>query len=358
MEQQDFDLYFNITYLLCSFFCFCYILQLTVGKNIPKKIDTILIITFSLLYALLFGFRGAEVGSDTSQYMRLFTYINSKEFSYDNFRDYFFIFISKIVGEFTTNPSYMLLVVSSLYLFVFYKFLKNLPIMNKFIIFFIFTSLFFFKSMGINILRQGIAEMLFLLSLTYALSKEKKNYIITSVLTVLSHATMIIPVIVFLISKKYYNVNTSKLIILFVLTIILSAANLDFNLVLSNISIINSNYKGYITPSDFTLELYEIGFKPKFVFFNTFFFALGLVLIKYYKDLISPFYKRIFFSYTILSCIFFLMFNIPYSDRVGLFSWCLIPLIVYPYFSIIKMKNPIWKWGIFAVCLILFLTFN
>jgi len=358
MEQQDFDLYFNITYLLCSFFCFCYILQLTVGKNIPKKIDSILIITFSLLYALLFGFRGEEVGSDTSQYIRIFAFVNSNQFSFDLFTDYFFIFLSLIVGYFTNNPSYMLLIVALLYLALFYKFLINLPIKNKLLIFFVFVSMFFFKSMGINILRQGLAEMLFLVSLTFSMKGERKKYIITTVLTFLSHSTMIIPIIVYLLSKKFYNTKTNALAIVFLMSIILSFLSVDLSLILNNLPFIGDKYLKYLNPTSSISASYDTGFKPQFVFFNTIFFILGYLLIKYFKVYITPFYKRVFFTYTLLSCILFLMFNIPYSDRIGLFSWALIPIIVYPYFSILKSKILFWRWGIYVFCIILFLIFN
>ena len=34
-----------------------------------------------------------------------------------------------------------------------------------------------------------------------------------------------------------------------------------------------------------------------------------------------------------LSIIFFLCFQIPYSDRIGLFSWMMLPILMAPYFS-------------------------
>lgn len=358
MVLQDFDLYFNLIYILCAFFCFLYLLLLTNKKNVPPPVDSILIILFSFLYALLFGFRGKEIGSDTAQYMNIFTYVNSNEFSLEKFTDYFYIFLSKSVGYFTVNPSYMLLIVALLYLVLFYNFLINLPTKNKFLIFFVFVSMFFFKSMGINVLRQGLAEMLFLVSLIFSMKGERKKYIITSILAFLSHSTMIIPMMIYLISKKYYNVKPNKLVIIILVSIILGYLKMDINLIFNNLPFIGDKYLTYLNPTNSMSELYEIGFKPQFVFFNILFFILGYVLIKYFKEFITLFYRRVFFTYTLLSCILFLMFSIPYSDRIGLFSWTLIPIIVYPYFSILKRKIFLWRWGIYIFCIILFLIFN
>src|SRR5690606_38193257 len=163
---------------------------------------------------------------------------------------------------------------------------------------------------------------------------------------------------VYLLSKKFYNTKTNALAIVFLMSIILSFLSEDLSLILNNLPFIGDKYLKYLNPTSSISASYDTGFKPQFVFFNTIFFILGYLLIKYFKVYITPFYKRVFFTYTLLSCILFLMFNIPYSDRIGLFSWALIPIIVYPYFSILKSKILFWRWGIYVFCIILFLIFN
>lgn len=358
MDLSSFNLYFICTYLLSVLLVFLYLCRPKENQDISTMTDKGIIIGFSILYILLFGFRGRDVGADTAVYINLFTAINSNHISIVNMPDYFFVILSKVVYYFSGNASHMLLTVSIIYFYLLYAFINNYSLKKRFILFFIFTSMFFFKSMGINIIRQGLAEMFFLVSLTHSLKKDKKKYILFSFLSVICHTTLIIPIIVFLISKRMIHIKPDQLLLLFLSGIILGFFNISLlSIMNNNIIFLSEHYLDYFNSQSFD-ELYKIGFKPQFVLFNTLFFILGYAILKYYSTYVTLFYKRIFITYTLLSIILFLMFNIPYSDRIGLFSWCLTPTIAFPYFTIYKKNMIVWRWGIFIFCVILFFTFN
>src|SRR5690625_2341324 len=72
---------------------------------------------------------------------------------------------------------------------------------------------------------------------------------------------------------------------------------------------------------------YRIGFRADFALFNTFFLFIFLFINKKTKD---DQYKDLLIYYILSSCVFFLSFQIPYSDRIGLFSWFTIPILFSP----------------------------
>lgn len=356
MKLEEFNFFQTVIYFLCAFISFLCLLRITNGKHIPYKLDVFFLILFSSLYMLLFGFRDKEVGSDTYNYVRIFNLVNTNNFNQEELNDYLFIYLSKIIGFVSDNPRYILVLVAMIYILLFYIFLRKIPSKNKIIIFFVFVSTVFFKNMGINILRQGIAEMFFLLSLMFSMNDKKIKYVLISIFSFFTHATLIIPIIVYYLSNKIIGIKINALISVYLIAIVLSYLNWDLNLIIDNLPFIDVKYLKYINSEDSLADFYETGFKFRFVFFNTIYLSLGYIIIKYFNYQVSVFYRRIFITYVILSCIYFLMFNIPYSDRIGLFSWCLIPLIVYPFFSNTERKINILRWGIF-VCSILMFVF-
>lgn len=205
--------------------------------------------------------------------------------------------------------------------------------------------------MGINIQRQGIAFSLFFCAITYYQLQNKK--FITYLLYILAfmfHASIIIPIVAFFVSKKIKAVKIPLLI--YLLSTGLSLVNFNFYGVLEQIPIINilveERLEGYLNIDE---ERYRIGFRPDFWFFNTIFLFIGYYTYRNIKKLSVniEFYKTIFFSYIFTSSFFFLMFSYGFSDRYGVLSWIFIPFLLLPYVDYRK------KIGLFNV-LILYLV--
>ena len=82
-------------------------------------------------------------------------------------------------------------------------------------------------------------------------------------------------------------------------------------------------------------SLYITGFKVQFVAFNSFFLFLFIYIYEQINKLQVFHDYKVYLKYYILSSsVFFLMFHIPYSDRVGLMSWVVIPVLCSPVFSV------------------------
>ena len=148
--------------------------------------------------------------------------------------------------------------------------------------------------------------------------------------------------------------------IVFITSTILSLGKVPIYDFLIKIPIVNKIFVDKISNySSVDLDSYKIGFRPDFFIFNVFFAIVGFYGYKYYdKKNENLFYKRTYNMYLMLSGVFFLMFNSGYSDRYGIFSWVLIPILVSPFFDDFKVKNVfINKGTIILVCFILGITF-
>jgi hypothetical protein len=82
---------------------------------------------------------------------------------------------------------------------------------------------------------------------------------------------------------------------------------------------------------------YEIGFKPQFAIFNSVFLFLGLYLLKNLK--VKEKFRILLKYFMLSSILFFMAFQIPFSDRWGLFSWIVIPIIMGQFFSLYNPKR-------------------
>ncbi len=88
--------------------------------------------------------------------------------------------------------------------------------------------------------------------------------------------------------------------------------------------------------------------EDQFVVFNTVFLVIlsyiSRVVLKYHI-LLKEEYDILFRYFLVASFVFFMAFQIPYSDRWGLFSWITIPILMAPVFTFsktnMKFKTPI-----------------
>jgi hypothetical protein len=204
---------------------------------------------------------------------------------------------------------------------------------NPLLIFFSFISMFYFQSLGINIIKQGVSISFLLLAIVnYQLFRNKKLlWIIPFILSILFHFTSAIAVFSYICILYFKNVKTKSYYLFYLGCLVLSLLSISFLNVKDYLSflIIDTNKaEGYLSGVD---EVYTIGFKTQFVAFNTVFLLLFIYIKSYVVQ--NSYYDNVLKYYLVLSGVFFLTFQIAYSDRWGLFSWIVIPVLVAPIFS-------------------------
>lgn len=299
------------------------------------KTNQFLVVIFGLLWILLFGFRDLDVGSDTRAY--IFAYdnflSNSGSTASEEFKDFGYYIYMVLISQISTSERLFLVLFDFIYLFpLLYLFLK-IKTNHVFILFFSFCSFFFFKSMGINVMRQGVGVSFFLLGLWYFFEDRKKKAYLLFLIGYLFHGSLLISIATIFIAEKIKNLKVPVMI--FVGAIVLAFIGFDFSLLFAKVPVLNflfeERLQSYIEYDD---AGYETGFRLNFIVFNSIFALIGIYFHKKGANETIPYYNKILYSYLILSAVFFLMFTLPFSDRTGILSWILIPLLLLPLIQV------------------------
>jgi hypothetical protein len=344
IHKENFIVIFNLLYTITFLIVFFSAIRLDVLRNrkpsfkIWNRIGFIIII----LYILLIGFRAYDVGTDTGNYYLFNWQLGFKSTGFELLFDWLIRLIKLMRWSFTV----FLLLVSFCFFYSFYRGFKNIAAYyntSVLLIIFSFTSLFFVSSLSTNVIRQGLSLALLVLAYSIWLkSQHIKKIIFILVLSYLCHITSVIPISIFLFCQYFgKKFKIQYFLMLYILGIILSFANFG----LLNVSPFLKDILGGERRADYLTnqaEEYVVGFKPQFVAFNTVF----LVLFYYGSNKLlksRPEWKLqydILFRYFLLaSFVFFMAFQIPFSDRWGLFGWITIPLLSAPFFSMNLRKS-------------------
>lgn len=342
------DILFDRLFLTLYFtVCFIVFIFMQVGyynNRESSKLQGYFLLLFSISFLVLFGYRNFEVGVDTMTYLSMFG--NSDDFL---FVDFGFGFLNKFLNGRVTERGFIFLM-AFLYMVPLYFAIVRFSTKNKLLLFFCIISFFFFKSMGINTIRQGVAFSLFFLSLSY-----KKNRWVKFLLTFLAlsmHLSMIFPIIVYGASKYLKNLKI-PFIIFFICTL-LSFVKFNIYGLLQNIPLlaIADKIDAY---SNIDSGDYKIGFRFDFFLFNLLFVLIGYFI---YKRVDEPYkYSRYLSSYLILSGVFIVMFNSGFSDRYGFLSWIFIPLLILPVLNGEKINRLITITSILYFCFFIAMVF-
>lgn len=336
IDSKNFYLIYNTIY----FFYFLIIIFLIAYNSFNKKVisnnlGTILSFLVLSCFASVVGFRQFDIGADTNSYLLIWENLSSDR---DNF-EFVFNWLMSLLKNFGLNYWVFLFLISSLFHFTLLASCKNISTYykaNVFFILFLFFSLFFTLNMSINIIRQGLSLVVLLYAYSLFLKEDKKS-IIYAILACAIHTTSIIPIIIFIISV-YFNRFLSLKWLLLIYFSSLVLAFLDFGILniapyLSNL-LSDNRRVGYLDASS---DIYTVGFKPQFVAFNSVILLFALIANYYNRysidNTFSTNYTIVLRYYLLTSALFYLVFQIPYSDRWGLFSWIVIPILIIPYFS-------------------------
>jgi hypothetical protein len=266
------------------------------------------------------------------------------------------VFFNYVVSRLTSNERLYIYIFDCFIVIPIVVAIANIKARNAFFLFFIFCSFFFFKTIGINIMRQGVALGFFLLGLSLYFKNYKRIAMIFFVAALLFHFSILLPLFFFFFCN--YFKTPKYFIYVYIFSIFLSFFGFGFAFLASKFSFMSfifedNRLSSYANSGD---DFYEVGFRLNFVIFNSFFAFIGHYLYVNRAELSFKYYNTIYFSFLLLSSVFFLSFDFSYSDRSGLLSWILIPLLLVPFDNFIIIKNGTFK--VFILCILLFIYFN
>ncbi|MGV0939090.1 EpsG family protein [Empedobacter sp. ULE_I140] len=361
-DKLIFDSLYNILYFsfALSVLLFSFQIDFKGYTKITHKIGKCLTLFFLVAYILLIGTRAYDVGTDTVNYYKFNWQMDTKSDGGEFLLVWIVQFVKIIGGSFT----WFLLLISFIFFYLNYKTYYQIgKIFNTNVIFILFSliSLFFTKSLSINIIRQGLA----LAILTYAYSKwfnQNKitiELILLLLVSMISHTTSIVPIFIFtFLQWKTKKISINFFLFIYITGIVLSVINIGLLNIAPFLNNIITDRRSIYIAKDSDLE-YSVGFKPNFILFNTIFLLIFYYRLKKIRE-VSQYekYENLLKYFIVTSFLFFMTFQIPYSDRWGLFSWIAIPILATPIFSYRNYKKfYIFPWVIFFILVFSFFIF-
>ncbi|MBL4745964.1 MAG: EpsG family protein [Flavobacteriaceae bacterium] len=322
--------YLQIYYaVLIAFFIVVFVLiNTTQNKQRVLEVSYVFTVLFLLFSSFLWGLRPVHIGADTLGYMYKYVeycqYQSIDELPIDLSSDIFFMFTQYLFSRYFSYTIFFLFISVFIHFSV-YKvvalFVKKDKVYDIQIYFiFLFCALFSFPSLHSNILRNGLGVSFLLISLGYWYNSRILYSIFFGVMAVFFHKTTLIPIAI-LVFLSNVNIRRNILIVLYFMSALISFLKLGIN----NLPFIQSTeYDRARLYLDATVNYYRTGFRVDFFLFNTMFLLIFLFFRVRDKRL-----NILLNYYLIASSLFFLWFQIPFSDRIGLYSWLAIPIIFF-----------------------------
>lgn len=357
--MEEFKLNFYIIYAFFAAVAVIFAMYVDIKKKHYNVYSVFFAGLLFLIIALLFGLRSTDVGTDTGMVSYQFDYQDRIDFGFQFMYD----FLMLVVGWFTDDYHFFLLTLSVLYnglIFTSVLLLSKKIDFNIFLVGFSFVSFYFFESLGINIVRQGVSLALFLLavSLYFRKPQDFKIWLIPFVLAIGFHITTAVVFFIFvfvILLKKIKIIYYYLLYFVILIVSILGGSILSFGSLLSYFFLVDNQKAEYYINNE-NGENYAIGFKPQFAAFNTifliFFSFINAKIFKYENRE----YQILLKYYMVMSTVFFMMFQIPFSDRWGVMSWVVIPFLLAPLFTINKTAK--YSIGTLSFLILIFVFFS
>lgn len=280
------------------------------------------------VYSLYFcGLREVNVGTDTPSYLQYYTLIAQESGFAATSRvrvEWLFYALVKLISATVANERFYLFVVHLLFLIPFRRFLAKVGGPNRGVLFLLYVSCFFYYSLNLNVVRNAVAIGLALPAVWYYHQKRFVPALLLLLIAVQFHFTGLIAVGSLLAMSGLPGIHI-RILAVFLLVLVVAALGFKLTSLLPYVgfsSLFQAKLEGYGNRT----SLYQTGFRPDFALFNLVFLGVGIQCRKNFGP--DSFYYFAVTLYGLLSCAFVLSFQIPYSDRVGLWSWVLIPVIV------------------------------
>lgn len=273
---------------------------------------------------------------DTTAYVRVFTdmrYVSLAD-SFNYFKgEKLFNSISWFVAQVTDNPRVYLFVLWSLFIIPFVGMLKQLFVPRHMaIVFFTYLNFIFFREYSTNVLRHGIAIsfIMYALSLWVAGDKKKIKLYTSIILAALFHWSSIPFALILLMLTSRFKVKLKGLVLVWVTLATLFLTNINTQ-ILRPIWRFVPNIDLYTQSSTVSAYAGRVN-RIDFLAFSGAWVVIGLVLYLFiYRE---DNYLKILKVYILFNSVFLLLGFVAYSDRISIYSWFLIPLLIwYPIFN-------------------------
>lgn len=300
------------------------------NPSVARRWDTILFTSLTGYSIYFCGLRAFDVGADTKSYLHYYSLIAQEtDFgSTGQLRvEWFFYLLVKIVSSTVDSEWVYLLILHLLFLLPFRYFLTQTMGTYRGLLFFVYVSCFFYYSLNLNVVRNAVAIGLALMAVWQYHQRHFTKALLLMLVALQFHFTAVVVGLPLLLIRYFSGIHT-KILSVFSGAALLAIAGFSLTRLVPYIgflSLLQAKLSGYGS----SLVDYNTGFRFDFSLFNLVFLLIGLQARK--RVATDSFYYFVVTLYGLISGLFVLSFQVPYSDRVGLWSWVFIPFIVgYP----------------------------
>ncbi|MCB2339602.1 EpsG family protein [Clostridium estertheticum] len=249
--------------------------------------------------------------------------------------DPLFSLIMWVISRVTVSHFVFFAILWFIFIFAFLKAFSIILLPNQeLLVFFSFTMYYFFYSIATNVLRQGLSiSFLFIVLSYYLTEQEKKKTTLFLLLCACLFHWSAVPFAAILLIFRRINIKIRTLLIVWVLSAFAYLTNIQQTILIPLLQYI-PKLSLYLTFRNF----YGNGVnRLDFLLFSSI-WVLFIMVIKGKFNVTSQ-YNKLIKVYIAFNTVFLLMGFIPFSDRIGLYSWMLVPLIVWlPIFNTKKFR--------------------
>jgi len=218
-DEAEYITRFNLVIWAVLFFLLVSSIIKGLDRRFPlATFEPYLLIITSVLY---FGFRNDSIGVDTGTYHSIFnSYAEAKitDVKYDLLFNYPLYFLAKWRFDF----SIVLFICAVLYIVSIYCAARKISKRNALLFLLVFFVSPNFFQFGINVMRNGVAASLFILGLACLYEGEKRKGCTIMICAAGVHASMLLPLAVFIVSKHIKASKALLIVWLFCVIAILS----------------------------------------------------------------------------------------------------------------------------------------
>ena len=300
------------------------LVNLALAGKIDKKkriLDVIVFVFFVGFYSLFFATHAFELGTDSKNYLQWYESIDVAEgdlfkndlLSSRNIGLTLIFWIFKIFGFSFVQVRFSLAIfINFRQSFLLYNFSKRYPAVTNTLVLALVLMTYSVINLELTLLRNHIALLAALTSIA-AYRTSRLVGLFSVVLALILHLSLAVPLLFYALIVKT-RLKLSRYLVIYLIASLLSLAGLGFDAFGEEIL----NQFGMYW--DLKQVTYKVGFRQDFFAYNTVFLVLFILWRRRYNlELIK--------LYILTSSWFVLCFNIPFSDRWGMYSWILIPLI-------------------------------
>jgi len=358
-ENLEFSDYITILTYVLGFYIVIGALILRIldkQKILFLRNDRNLLIVFCVFIIFLAGTRGIKIGTDTWNY---YHYYFLRGIHINNLFDFFKYFQTDFIFEvimFLTFPfknfTVFLITVSAIMNLTIFKFVRKFTDYGHYgsslILFLLIASSFSFTSHQFNTIRNGIATPFVLFAIYYFSIDQFKKGLFYFVVAYFCHRTALLPFLCVILIIASYKLHYKYFLMAYVLAIGLASTGFGFDKLAFLAEIGNDDFQKLSFSGE---TKYRTGFRLDFVLYNSLFLFLFLKFssLKNNTDLFLIKY------YILASIVFFFNFNIPFSDRIGVYSWIVIPLLL---FNTINLSFPKKKLYVLSLVTLFYFAIN